>query len=134
MLTVVLCLASAVLGMLLNFVFHKAEYRKLRRIKKGIAKKKWITLKGVTEFLYVTTQIAALAWVSMSYAIALYGTIVNETVYPVETISEQAIIAILGVTVAKTVGNLFEHNDGAVFGTSNKKETEEDHEGTGAEG
>ena len=37
-------------------------------------------------------------------------------------LSEQAIETILGVNVLKVVGNIFEHNDSAVFGTSNGPE------------
>lgn len=117
----VLCiavLAALFIGVVLTLVVHRK------------AQKKKLTIKGVTEFLYVTTQISALLWVSLSYVIALYGTIQYGTVYPVESLSEQAIIAILGVAVAKTVGNIFEHNDGKVFGTSHKEEdTDEDVKG-----
>ena len=79
-------------------------------------------LRSVTRFLFVTTQIAALCWVSISYLIALYATIKLGTPFPVSDLSEQAIEVILGVSVLKTVSNIFEHNDGAVLGKSNKKQ------------
>ena len=42
--------------------------------------------------------------------------------FPVVDLSEQAIETILGVNVLKVVENIFEHNDGAVFGKSNAPE------------
>lgn len=76
-------------------------------------------IKTVTRRLFVTTQIAALFWVSISYLIALYATVRLGQVFPVVELSEQAIKTILGVNVLKVVENIFEHNDGAVFGKSN---------------
>lgn len=83
---------------------------------------KW--LKTVTAFLYVTTQLAALVWVTISYAIAAYSTVKLQTPFPVETLSSQAITTILGVVIAKTVGNIFEHNSGVVFGKSDTQHDE----------
>lgn len=76
-------------------------------------------IKTVTRRLFVTTQIAALFWVSASYLIALYATVRLGQVFPVVELSEQAIKTILGVNVLKVVENIFEHNDSAVFGKSN---------------
>ena len=78
-------------------------------------------LKSVTRFLFVTTQIAALCWVSVSYLIALYATVRLGQVFPVVDLSKQAITSLLGVSVLKVLENIFEHNDGPVFGKSNKK-------------
>jgi len=75
-------------------------------------------VKKVTHFLFITTQLAALAWVSISYLIALYATVRLGQVFPVVELSQQAITTILGVSVLKVVENIFEHNDGVVFGTS----------------
>lgn len=82
-------------------------------------------MRKVTNFLFVTTQLAALAWVSVSYLIALYATVELGEVFPVVELSEQAIETILGVSVLKVVGNIFEHNDSVVFGTSNKPKKEQ---------
>lgn len=86
------------------------------------------TLKSVTRLLFVTTQYAALLWVSVSYLIALYATVRLGQPFPVVELSEQAIKTILGVNVLKVVENIFEHNDGPVFGTTNEaaKETKRD--------
>lgn len=79
-------------------------------------------IKTTTRRLFVTTQIAAMGWVTMSYLIALYATVRLGQVFPVVDLSEQAIETILGVNVLKVVENIFEHNDGVVFGKSNAPE------------
>ena len=83
-------------------------------------------MKSVTRILFITTQIAALGWVSVSYLIALYATVRLGQPFPVVELSQQAITTILGVNVLKVVENVFEHNDGGVFGHSNT--TGDDHE------
>lgn len=85
-------------------------------------------IKTTTRRLFVTTQIAALGWVTMSYLIALYATVRLGQVFPVVDLSKQAIETILGVNVLKVVENIFEHNNSPVFGTTNEaaKETKRD--------
>ena len=73
----------------------------------------------ITELLFITTQIFALLWVTISYAIAAYSTIALGSPFPVEDLSSQAIETILGVAALKVLSNIFEHNDSAIFGTSN---------------
>jgi len=86
-------------------------------------------LRSVTRFLFVTTQIFALFWVSLSYGIAAYSTVVLQQPFPVEELSRQAIITLLGMSGLKVVENIFEHNNGPVFGQSeNESESEENHE------
>ena len=70
----------------------------------------------ITRFLFITTQAFALFWVTLSYAIAFYSTVVLGQPFPVETLSGQAIDTILGVTALKVVENIFEHNNGTIFG------------------
>ncbi len=79
-------------------------------------------MKSVTRALFVTTQIAALCWVTVSYLIALYATVRLGEVFPVVELSQQAITTILGVSVLKVVENIFEHNDGGLFGTSRRED------------
>ncbi len=81
-------------------------------------------MKSVTRWLFVATQIAALGWVSVSYLIALYATVKLGQAFPVTELSQQAITTILGVNVLKVVENVFEHNDGPVFGHSNREQAE----------
>ena len=75
-------------------------------------------MKEITKGLFVTTQIAALGWVTLSYLIAVYATVCLEQPFPVVELSQQAITTILGVNVLKVVENIFEHNDSALFGRS----------------
>ena len=82
-------------------------------------------LGSVTRQLFVATLRAAIVWVSWSYLLATYAIIRLGVVYTMEELSKPAITAILGVTVAKVVGNIFEHNESAVFGVSSKKEVSE---------
>ncbi len=80
-----------------------------------------LQLQSVTRILFLVIPIAALCWVSVSYLIALYATVRLGEPYPVVELSKQAITTILGTVVLKVVENIFEHNDGPVFGRSNKK-------------
>ena len=73
-------------------------------------------IKHVTRFLFLATQLAALGWVSVSYAIAIYATVRLAQPFPVVELSQQAITTILGVNVLKVVENIFEHNDSPLFG------------------
>jgi len=77
-------------------------------------------MRSITRILFVTTQIAALCWVTVSYLIAGYATIRLGQPYPVAELSQQAITTILGATALKVLENIFEHNDGGIFGKSNK--------------
>ena len=79
-------------------------------------------MKSVTKFLFVTTQIAALCWVSLSYLIAIYATVKLGNPFPAEDLSQQAITSILGGTALKVLENIFEHNDGKILGKSIKTE------------
>ncbi len=73
-------------------------------------------IKSITRALFLTTQAAALVWVSLSYIIAIYATVKLEQPFPVVELSQQAITTILGVNALKVVENIFEHNDGTLFG------------------
>ena len=84
-----------------------------------------VELASVTRIVFLTVLVAALCWVSISYLIALYATVVLGQVFPVVELSKQSITTILGVVIAKVAENIFEHNNGAVFGTSNKKSVPE---------
>ena len=83
-------------------------------------------LRSVTRVLFVSTQICALVWVFISYALAVYATVRLGQVYTMAELSKPAIDALLGITALKVLGNIFEHNDGPVFGKSEKPASEED--------
>lgn len=77
-------------------------------------------IRGVTAFIYIATLIMSLIWITMTYIFAGYATFKLGQPLPVEELSSQALIATVGVVVAKTVANIFEHNNGGIFGTSDK--------------
>lgn len=81
-------------------------------------------MKSITRILFITTQAAALVWVSLSYAIAIYSTIELGQPFPVTELSQQAITTILGVNALKVVENIFEHNNGPVFGQTKGSEND----------
>ena len=83
-------------------------------------------LRSVTRLLFVTTQYCALVWVFISYGIAVYSTVFLGQVYTMSELSKPAIDALLGVTALKVLGNIFEHNDGVVFGKSEKPVSDSD--------
>lgn len=111
-------------------ILTSEEYEALKTPQKK-PKKKRKSLKSITASLFVTTQVAAIFWVSASYIIAFYSTIWLGQPFPVETLSQQAIISLLGVSVLKVIENIFEHNDGVVWGTSRNKNSSENNDAEG---
>lgn len=126
-LLIVLCVLRNI-----NEAKHKSRNRSGKRSEpKESGKHKKLTLKEVTNFLFVTTQVCALIWVFTSYGIALYSTVVLRQVYTMAELSEPAITTLLAVLVTKVVANMFEHNDGGIFGTSHKPDDSETSDGIG---
>ncbi len=104
----------------------------LTMLKKCKAQGKRLTPKrvlSITRLIFITSQIFALIWVTISYVIALYATIKLEQVFPVVELSQQAINTIIGVGIMKTAENIFEHNDGVVTGKSRVVSEEENPQG-----
>lgn len=128
--TVLMIVGALVVGIAAGIVSSTGTIKALRKRIKGLqsdlkaGKKPRSILQSVTEFLFVTTQVCALGWVSVSYGIAVYSTVVLMQPFPATELSQQAIDTILRVVVLKVVGNIFEHNDGHIFGTSTQEETE----------
>ena len=79
---------------------------------------------SVTRLLFMLLTFCALAWVFLSYAIAIYSTVVLGQVYTMAELAEPAITTLLGAVAMKVLENIFEHNDGALFGLSKKEEEE----------
>lgn len=88
-------------------------------------------LRSVTRLLFVSTQASALVWVFTSYAIAIYSTVRLRQVYTMEALSRPAIDTILGAAALKVLENIFEHNEGAVFGKSKTPGTDADGDASG---
>ena len=57
---------------------------------------KLLTIRSITRFLFVSTQLSALRWVDWSFALATYATIKLGQPFPLETLSETAINVIIG--------------------------------------
>ena len=132
--TILIAAGALVIGIALGIAFCEATIRHLQKRLKELrsGRERPSILRSVTRFLFVTTQVFALFWVSLSYGIAAYSTVVLAQPFPVEELSRQAIITLLGMSGLKVVENIFEHNEGVVFGQS-KTEDDPPNEG-GAEG
>ena len=129
--TILIAAGALVVGIALGVIYCEATYRhlrkRLRELRAGQERRN--LLRSVTRFLFVTTQVFALVWVTWSYAIATYSTVVLEQPFPVEALSDRAIITILGVSALKVVENIFEHNEGVVFGQSQSEDDPPDEGG-----
>ncbi|MCM1059105.1 MAG: hypothetical protein NC452_02300 [Eubacterium sp.] len=116
MLAYILCAAGGIaVGCMLS-LFNVRRLKKRIKALRGNAGK--AVLRSVTRFIFLTTQISALVWVFTSYAIAIYSTVYLQQVYTMSELSEPAINTILGVGFLKVLENIFEHNNGKVFGES----------------
>lgn len=94
---------------------------------KRLQKSRWpVWLRHVTEFMYVCTMVMCLLVIVNTCALAWYSTIVLHQPYPLESLSSQLGVTIIGAIVAKVLGNIFEKNDGGIFGHSNT--TNDDYE------
>ena len=121
---VLIAAGALVVGIALGIVFSAATIRHLRQRVRELRSghERAGILKSVTRLLFVTTQLFALVWVSVSYGIAVYSTVKLFQPLPVVELSQQAITTILGVSALKVVENIFEHNEGVVFGQSRIKD------------
>ncbi|MCX4256480.1 MAG: hypothetical protein OSJ54_06090 [Oscillospiraceae bacterium] len=123
MLVYILCAAGGVvLGCMLSLLNVRRLKKRIRALRGNAGK---AVLRSVTRLIFLTTQISALMWVFTSYAIAIYSTVYLQQVYTMSELSEPAINTILGVSFLKVLENVFEHNEGAVFGKSKETKTEE---------
>ena len=130
---VLIAAVAFVIGLVMGIALCQATIRSLRRrVKELRAGRECLNIiRSITRFLFVTTQVCAIIWVSWSYGIATYSTIVLAQPFPVEELSRQAIITLLGMSGLKVVENIFEHNESVVFGQS---KTEDDPPDGGGEG
>lgn len=137
MTTILIAVGALVVGAVLGITYSTATIRHLRRrvreLRAAGGKKPKSLIQSITRFLFVTAQVFAIAWVTWSYIIATYSTVVLMQPFPAEELSREAVRTILGVGVLKVVENIFEHNEGIVFGQS-KTEDEPADEGGGEGG
>lgn len=99
-------LAGVFLGGLLAFV----GFKKLTQAR----------MMSVTRTLFIAITFSALSWVFISYGIAIYSAVYLGQVYTMAELSEPAITGLLFTVGLKVLENVFEHNDGVVFGHSNQ--------------
>ena len=112
--------AALAVGVVLGYLICLIVVRRQLQARKGNRLKGPTNklLLSVTKLIFVTTQVSALLWVFTSYGIAIYSTVRLEQVYTMSELSEPAIHTILGVGFLKVLENIFEHNNGTVFGQS----------------
>ena len=118
--------AALAVGVVLGYLICLIVARRQLRARKGSRLKDHPNklLRSVTRLIFVTTQVSALVWVFTSYGIAIYSTVRLEQVYTMAELSEPAIHTILGVGFLEVLENVFEHNNGGIFGRT--KGSEED--------
>lgn len=124
---------SSLVGLIIGVSCCKATIHHLRKRVRELrsGRERSSILRSVTKFLFATTQVFALGWVSVSYGIAVYATVALEQPFPVTELSQQAITTILGVSALKVVENIFEHNEGVLFGRSKTDDAPPDSGGEG---
>lgn len=119
--TILIAAGALIVGVALGVLYCEATIRHLRkRLKELRAGKPRLTVQSVTRFIFLTAQVFAIIWVSWSYIISTYATVVLEQPFPAEELSKEAVRTILGVGILKVFENIFEHNEGPVFGISKK--------------
>ena len=128
---ILIAAGSLAVGIALGVLYCESTYhhlrKRLRELRAGQERRNII--RSITRFLFVTAQVFAIVWVSWSYAIATYSTIVLEQPFPAEELSAEAVRTILGVGALKVVENIFEHNEGVVFGQSRTEDDPPDEGG-----
>lgn len=78
-------------------------------------------VRSITNILFLTGQGFAIIWINLTYGIAIYSTVKFGQPFPVEQLSEEAMRTLLGVVALKIIENIFEHNNGSIFGQSDSK-------------
>ena len=118
--SILIAAAAFIVGAAFGIVLSAATIRHLRRRLKELraGQERPNIIRSITRFLFVTAQVFAIVWVKWSYVIATYSTVVLMQPFPAEELSREAVRTILGVGVLKVVENVFEHNNGRVFGHS----------------
>ena len=118
--TILIAAGTLVVGLALGVLYGEFTYRHLRKRLKELRSgpERPNIIRSITRFLFVTAQVFAIVWVTWSYVIATYSTVILMQPFPAEELSKEAVRTILGVGVLKVVENIFEHNDGKIFGQS----------------
>ena len=116
--SILIAAAAFIVGAAFGIVLSAATIRHLRRRLKELraGQERPNIIRSITRFLFVTAQVFAIVWVTWSYVIATYSTVVLMQPFPAEELSREAVRTIIGVGFLKVLENIFEHNDSPVFG------------------
>lgn len=87
-------------------------------------------LQTFTNLMYCLVIMASLVWISLSYVIGIYAVVVYGQVEALVELSADVVRCIMVVLITKTIGNIFEHNNGGIFGYSDCTFTETNTETT----
>lgn len=90
----------------------------------GLRKLTQERMMSVTRLLFVVTTFSSISWVFISYAIAIYAMVKLGQVYTMTELASPAITGLLFTVGVKVLENIFEHNDGPLFGHNNHGEDE----------
>lgn len=74
--------------------------------------------ESLTAWLFTISVVAAIGWISISYLMGIYALKELGNTDLLVELSKEAMVTILGVNLMKMISNLFEHNNGGIFGTS----------------
>lgn len=85
----------------------------------GLKKLTQSRMMSVTRTLFIAITFSALSWVFISYGIAVYATVRLGQVYTMTELATPAITGLLLTIGLKVLENVFEHNDGPIFGHNN---------------
>ena len=118
--SILIAAAAFIVGAAFGIVLSAATIRHLRRRLKELraGQERPNIIRSITRFLFVTAQVFAIVWVTWSYVIATYSTVVLMQPFPAEELSREAVRTIIGGGFLKVLENIFEHNDSPVFGHS----------------
>jgi len=81
--------------------------------------------QSLTRILFAVLTACPLIWIFWCLALATYATVVLGQVYTLSELVDPAINGLLGMTALKVTENIFEHNDGGLFGHSRVQENVE---------
>lgn len=76
---------------------------------------------NTTRLMWCAILAFSILWVTWSYVIATYSTMVLMQPFPAEELSREAMRTILSVGFMKLAENVFEHNNGGLFGQTREE-------------
>ena len=83
-------------------------------------------LRSLTEFRFVFLIFISTILILNLIGLCWYSTVILQTPTIPEETCKEFVIAVFGAISVKVLGNIFEHNDGSIFGTSNMGKDEYD--------